>query len=209
MTISPNRAIIATIAFLALTAPAEAAHADDPPPGQPISVTVVAINGTGCRADSYDIAARPDNTGFTLSYRDFRARIGDGAAPTDFRKNCQVAVRVDAPKDYAYAIVRTDSHGTASIGAGMTGTHRTITYFSGGGSRPWRTFPFRGVFTGVWTTTDSIPPEERVYVPCGSAYQQNLSTELRVGRTPSNPVVVPSVMSLDTAFYGLAWKRCG
>jgi hypothetical protein len=74
VTISPNRAIVATIAFLALTAPAEAAHADDQPPDQPIMVTVVAINGTGCRADSYEISARPDNTGFTLSYRDFRAR---------------------------------------------------------------------------------------------------------------------------------------
>jgi hypothetical protein len=115
---------------------------------------------------------------------------------------------VAAPKDYAYAISRTDSHGTASIGDGMTGVHRTITYFSGGASRPWRTFPFRGAFAGEWTTTDSIPREELVYVPCGSAYLQNLNTEVRVNRATSNPVVVPSVMTLDTAFYGLAWKRC-
>jgi Domain of unknown function (DUF4360) len=116
---------------------------------------------------------------------------------------------VDAPQDYTYAIAQTQTHGTASIAAGMTGMYRAITYFAGGAPRPWKAFQFRGPFDGEWTTRDAIPPEELVYVPCGSSSLQNLNAELRLGRAGSDPVAAPSVIALDTASYGLAWKRCG
>src|SRR3712207_1310352 len=70
----------------------------EPPPTEKIVIDVVTVNGSGCPVGTAAVAVAPDNTAFTVTYSDYLAQVGVGAKPTDFRKNCQLALQVHVPE---------------------------------------------------------------------------------------------------------------
>src|SRR4051794_2712876 len=78
-----------------------------PPPSDHIVIDVVTVNGTGCPANkpgSATVAVSPDNTAFTVTYSEYQAAAGAGAARTDARKNCQLNIMVHVPSGFTYAV---------------------------------------------------------------------------------------------------------
>jgi hypothetical protein len=114
-------AVMGTMVVSAVTAPvASASNVDsvrNAPPTDRIVIDVVTVNGSGCPAGTTAVAATPDNTAFTVTYSSYLAQVGVGAAPTDFRKNCQLNIIVHVPGGFTYAIAKVDHRGFASLAA--------------------------------------------------------------------------------------------
>ncbi len=186
-----------------------------PPPAQPgVVIDVVKVNGSGCRKQTVAVALSPDGQAFTVTYSEYLARVGVGAKPNDYRKDCKITVRVDIPTGMTYAIEQVDYRGFGMLEPGATGTQRASYQFQ---TQP-RPMPhdhdFRGPFDDIWHTTDLTDPADRSWSPCGKSRKLNIDTELRVAAGSSDPTTTTSMLGLDSldgsirTTYRFIWQTC-
>ena len=196
-----------------LTAPAAAAPAPAPLPNE-VSISVVTANGSGCPAGSATVDVSTDRKAFTVTYSEYMAQVGVGTKPTDFRRNCQLALDVHFPQGFTYAIAEADYRGYAHLERGATGTAAASYYFQGYSQTVRATHPFNGPLDDNWQTTDTVGVAALVYQRCGDQRNLNINTELRVNAGRSNPKKTTSFMSMDSTdgnistVYQISWKRC-
>lgn len=189
------------------------AQAQAPPPGT-IVVQIATANGSGCRPGTTAVAMEPDNSFFTVTYSDYLAQVGVGAAPTDSRKNCQISVVVRVPQGFTYAIAKSDYRGFASLQPGAYGVERANYYFQGMSGTAISSHRFNGPYEQGWQATDRVGIAALVYKPCGEARNFNVNTEVIVNPGSSNPKSTTSFMTMDSydgdfeTVYHFAWKRC-
>lgn len=199
-----------SLALSLLVAPEAPSTADVVPPGK-ITVDVVTVNGSGCPAGTAAVAVSDDNTAFTVTYSDYTAQAGSGSSPTDFRKNCQLNLRVHYPQGFTFGIAKADYRGFAHLPRGAKGMQRASYYFSGSSSTGTSTHNINGPKTDNWQFTDSTDVAEIVFAPCGMVRHLNVNTEVRVSTNPSNQPAFVSMDSTDGSVntrYQFAWKRC-
>jgi hypothetical protein len=211
-------AVMGTMVVSAVTAPvASASNVDsvrNAPPTDRIVIDVVTVNGSGCPAGTTAVAATPDNTAFTVTYSSYLAQVGVGAAPTDFRKNCQLNIIVHVPGGFTYAIAKVDHRGFASLAGGASGTERAGYYFTGNTPTVYRQHTFYGAMSNNWAASDVTPTADLVWAPCGEYRNLNINTEVLVNRGSSNPNTTTSFMTMDSTdnsvhtVYHFAWRRC-
>ncbi|GAA3862264.1 DUF4360 domain-containing protein [Saccharothrix violaceirubra] len=165
----------ATAALLALSA---LVPTQDVPDAPPLRVEVASINGSGCPAGTAEVTTT-DRT-FSVSYQAFYAQAGGGANPVEFRRNCQLSLRVSLPDDYTYGLARTSYDGFAHIQDGATALNRVSFYFQGGPTTTAINRSFPGPFTDEWRTAYRPDPADVVYSPCGGTRNLNINAELRI-----------------------------
>jgi uncharacterized protein DUF4360 len=206
-------AITAALMALAITFPPGGAPGTTPPPDH-ITIDVVTVNGSGCPLGTAAVAVSPDNKAFTVTYSQFLAQVGIGALPTDFRKNCQLNLRVNVPQGFTYGIAQADYRGFADLAKGATGMERANYYFQGMSPTAYMSHNYTGLFSDDWQATDTTELAAIVYSPCGERRNFNINTELRVGAGTSDPKKTTSFMSMDSTdgsintTYHFAWKTC-
>jgi len=215
-----RRMLVAPLAVLfavTMAVPAQAGVFDDPseaPPTDKIVIDVATVNGSGCRPGSAAVAVSQDNTAFTVTYSEYTAQVGVGSKPTDFRKNCQLSLRVHVPGGFTYAIAQADYRGFAHLERGATAMERANYYFQGMSETTKITHNFRGYLEDDWQTTDKTDVTALVWHPCGAFRNLNINTELRVAAGTSDPKKTTSFLTMDATdgaintIYHFAWKRC-
>jgi hypothetical protein len=202
-------AAAALVLTAVLAAPAAQAAPDVP---DYVRIDVVTVNGSGCPAGTAAVASADDRTAFTITYSDYLAQAGQGSSPTDFRKNCQLNIRVSYPQGFTYGIAQADYRGFAHLEADATGTEKGTYYFQGMSQSASRTHSFSGPKNDNWQATDRAHVWEIVYAPCGQVRHLNINTELRVNAGSSSKV--NSFMTMDSTDssvstkYQFSWKRC-
>ncbi|HEX6359337.1 DUF4360 domain-containing protein [Actinophytocola sp.] len=204
-------AVILTLFSHLFIPSASATESLDAPPTSEVVVDVVAVNGTGCPPGTAGISVSPDNTTFTVTYDQYLARLGVGAAPTDFRKSCQLNMGMHVPDGYTYAISRAEFRGFASLAAGATGRQRAGYYFAGQVPTPFHLHTFTGPLEDEWQTVDEIGEADMIFHPCGAQRNLNISTELRVLAGTSDPATSTSSLAMKSSastIYHLQWKHC-
>ncbi|MFJ7154168.1 DUF4360 domain-containing protein [Streptomyces sp. NPDC101118] len=193
---------------------AGAAPAADPVPAARVTVDLVQVNGSGCRPGSATAAVAADNSAFTVTYSEYLAQVGKGAKPTEFRKNCQLGLRVNVPQGFTYAIARADYRGFASLEAGAVGKQLASYYFQGMSGTAVRTHTFKGPQEGNWQASDTTEIQALEFAPCGAQRNFNINTELRVDGGTSDTANTTSFMAMDSTdgsletVYHFAWKQC-
>jgi hypothetical protein len=199
-------------ASLAVTgAPASAAPIATP--SDEMVIDVAAANGSGCPLGSADVTVSPDNKAFTVTYSQFTAQVGPGTKPTDFRKNCQLALNVHVPQGYTYAIAGADYRGYAHLEPGAGGAETANYYFQGEPQSTRIQHTFTGPADRDWEQTDSVTVGSLSYLPCGEERYLNVNTELRVSANGPNPKAT-SFLTMDSTdgrldtVYHVAWKKC-
>jgi hypothetical protein len=186
----------------------------DPPPSDHIVIEVVTVNGSGCPRRTVAIAVAPDNTAFTVTYSAYLAQVGVGSKPTDFRKNCQINVRVHAPQGFTFAIAKVDYRGFASLARGSSAMLRANYYFQGNSDTQTRSRRLDSPFEDNWQETDQTPISALVFRPCGADRLFNINTELRVNKGSSDVKKTTSFVAMDSTdgsintVYHFHWKRC-
>lgn len=180
-------------------------------PSDPITVEVVSVNGSGCPAGTAVVRPLADNTGFTVGYTSYVATAGGAAAPTDFRKNCQLSLLVHVPQGFTYAIARADYAGTARLASGASGLERANYYFQGSAADSYSDHDLSGPLYGRWSATDSTAVADLVYAPCGIDRILNVNTELRVDAgvsTTGSSLRMSSASGSVNTVYHFAWQEC-
>jgi hypothetical protein len=185
-----------------------------PPPSSQIVIDVITVNGSGCPAGTAAVAVSPDNKAFTVTYSNYLAQVGVGSIPTDFRKNCQLNLKVNVPSGFSYAIAQADYRGFASLAKGATATQRAGYYFQGMSPTVLTSHSFAGALEDNWQTTDVVEIAALVFSPCGEQRNLNINTELRVSAGTSNTATTTSLMTMDSTdgsintVYHFAWATC-
>ncbi|MFD9689688.1 DUF4360 domain-containing protein [Kitasatospora sp. NPDC059146] len=185
-----------------------------PTPPDRIVIDVATVNGSGCPAGTAAVAVSPDNTAFTVTYSSYLAQVGVGSKPTDFRKNCQLDLRVHVPQGFTYAIASADYRGFAHLEQGANGTERANYYFQGDSQTSYQSHRFDGPKDDSWQATDTVDVAALVFAPCGEERNFNINTELRVAGGSSDQAHTTSFMTMDSTdgnintTYHLAWKQC-
>jgi hypothetical protein len=193
---------------------ASAATSNLAPGPDKVTIEIASINGSGCRPGSAAVAVSEDNTAFTVTYSEYLAKVGVGATPTDFRKNCQLSLMVHVPQGFTYAISSTDYRGFASLQNGAIGTQKASYYFQGSPDTASRTHNFRGPLVDNWQVTNRNDWGQLVWKNCGDHRNFNINTELRVNAGTSDPTKTTSIMAMDSTdgalntVYHFAWKTC-
>jgi uncharacterized protein DUF4360 len=180
-------------------------------PSEPITLNVVTVNGSGCPAGIASVRRLADGTGFSVRYSNFVAAAGGSARPTDFRKNCQLNLRIHVPQGFTYAIARVDYAGTANLAAGASALKRANYYFTGSAINNYADRTFTGPLSGRWRDTDTATQAELVYAPCGVDRNININSELRVYKGTSSAAGSIRMTSTDggvDTIYRFSWKRC-
>ncbi|MGP3984185.1 DUF4360 domain-containing protein [Streptomyces sp. KR80] len=206
----------AVAALVASTVSAQAAPQSEPVEGPPGKITIEpeTINGSGCPAGTTAVAAAEDNTAFTVTYSQYLAEVGPSSKPTDFRKNCQINLRVSIPQGWTYAISRVDYRGFAHLQAGASGMEKASFYFTGSPHTSSKSHTFRGPYSDNWQASDVTEHSELVWAPCGEKRNLNVNTELRVNAGTSDKENKTSFMTMDSTdssvstIYHFSWKQC-
>lgn len=103
----------------------------DEPTGHDVSITGVAYAGSGCPAGSVAGQLATDLTTITLLYDSFVAQAGPGIQASEYRKNCQLNVKLQYPQGWQFSVFKSDYRGYAQVPDGDTGTVKSTYYFSG------------------------------------------------------------------------------
>ncbi|MGK5680267.1 DUF4360 domain-containing protein [Actinoplanes sp. URMC 104] len=201
------------VASLAATA-APAAASAGPTPRNQMVVNVVAANGSGCPRGSAQVTPSRDNKAFTVTYSQFTAQVGVGAKPTDFRKNCQLALDVRVPQGYTYAISRIDYRGFAHLARGAHATLTAFTYFQGESRSGMSRHTISGPADANWQRSRTMGISALSFRPCGDQRYLNVNNELRVFAGSSKTRKTTSFITMDSTdgnldtVYHVAWKKC-
>lgn len=185
-----------------------------PPPPDKIVIDVATVNGSGCRSGTAAVAVAPDNTAFTVTYSEYTAQVGVGAKPIDFRKNCQLGLRVHVPQGFTYGVAEADYRGFAHLEKGATAMERASYYFQGNSPTAYVSHSLAGYFENDWENTDNTEIGAIVFKPCGEERDLNINTELRANAGTSDPKKTTSFITMDstdgsvTTTYHFSWKSC-
>ncbi len=191
--------------------PASAAPASGP--GGEMVIDVAAANGSGCPRGTAEVTMSPDNKAFTVTYSQFTAQTGAGTKPTDFRKNCQLALNMHVPQGYTFAIAGADYRGFAHLEKGASGSESANYYFQGEPQSTRIQHNFAGPTDADWERTDAVGIASLSFLPCGEERFLNVNTELRVNRGGASPKTT-SFLTMDSTdgridtVYHVAWKKC-
>jgi hypothetical protein len=179
-----------------------------PPPGA--SIEVASVNGSGCPAGTTFILTSPGNTAFSVNFLEYDAVTGPGASPTEFRRNCQISLRVNYPAGYTYALGTAQYRGWLELANGARGVHRSTYYIQGMSASTQISHTTAGPVSGAWSTNDTVDPTAQIWAPCGERRNLNINTELRVYRGTSAATATSSMtlLSAATDLNHLAWRTC-
>ncbi|MFD4642931.1 DUF4360 domain-containing protein [Lentzea sp. NPDC058436] len=187
---------------------------NETPPPDHITIDIVTVNGSGCPAGTAAVAVSEDNKAFTVTYSDYLAQVGVGARPTDFRKNCQLNLRVNVPQGFTYGIAQADYRGFAHLERGAYAIQKANYYFQGMSQNDSAQHRYNGPHSDDWQATDTTDVAAIVYSPCGEKRNFNINTELRVYPGSSNTATTTSFVSMDSTdgaidtTYRFSWKTC-
>nr|WP_203818900.1 DUF4360 domain-containing protein [Actinoplanes ferrugineus] len=184
-----------------------------PPPPDKMVIEVAGVNGTGCPLGSAQVLPALDNTAFTVLYSEYIAKVGNGAKPDEFRRNCQLALNVHVPTGYTYAIAKTDYRGYMRLDPGAWAYEQANYYFQGYSQTVRSRHDFGGPRDGDWQSTDMVELASYAWAPCGEKRYLNINTELRIGNGSASGANL-SMITMDSTdtnlatIYHLAWKKC-
>ncbi len=92
---------------------------------QSLSLEQITMAGSGCPAGSVGVSLSPDGRALSLLYSQFTVE-GTGNS----ERNCQVSVRMRAPKHYKVHMAKADLRGFTSLPAQARGTFETLIRFT-------------------------------------------------------------------------------
>lgn len=207
-----NAITAGTMMLSSLGTPVTGVHTVAPPP-EHMTIEVVSANGSGCPEGSAEVSVSPDNKAFTVAYSEFVAQVGPEAKALDFRKQCQLALNVNVPEGYTYAVARADYRGYARLEEGASATETAFYYFQGMSRTTQSRHQFQGFMDREWQITDQVEVESLSFLPCGDKRYLNVNTELKV-HAGWSPKTTTSFMTMDSSdgdlatIYRVSWMKC-
>ena len=176
MYVAPALALLGTLvaALPSYTIP------DASPSGHEVTIEGIAFAGSGCPAGSVAGQLSSDQTTITLLYDSFVAQAGEGIPASNYRKNCQLNIKIKYPSGWQFSVFKADYRGYAALPAGDTGTCKATYYFSGDSRQISSTMTLTGPYNDNYIKTDQFGVDSTVWSPCGLEGLLNINSEARL-----------------------------
>ncbi len=176
-----------------------------------VRVRSISYAGSGCPAGSVSTNVSPDGGSFSLMWDQFDAEAGPGVALSAGRKNCQLALDLDFPSGWSYAVKSVDHRGFVSLESGTTATLTTGYYFQGQATTARLSTSFYGPASKDYLVRDTLGSTAQVWSPCGSPRALNINVQARVSSTSragSGLITLESPVGGTLGGMTLEWQRC-
>ncbi|KAK3291514.1 uncharacterized protein B0H64DRAFT_469271 [Chaetomium fimeti] len=203
--------ILGLFSGLAAASPVIVDNLSDAPSGHEVQIVGLAFAGSGCPAGTVSGQLSSDLTTITLLYADFVAQAGNNMSPSNYRKNCQLNVKLKYPSGWQFSVFKADYRGYAQIPEGDTGTCKATYYFSGDTRQISSTMTIRGPYDDNYIKTDQFGVESTVWSPCGLEGLLNINSEVRLSPMDGTKPALMTVDSTDLRFqqvHHLQWQVC-
>ncbi|KAJ2899484.1 uncharacterized protein MKZ38_003041 [Zalerion maritima] len=181
-------------AGLAAATPIIGPLADSVPSEHEVEIVSISFAGSGCPAGTVAGQLSSDLTTITLLFSEYTAMAGEGVFPTEYRKNCQLNVKLQYPQGWQYSVFKADYRGYAYIPEGDTGTCKATYYFSGQTDQITSTMVIQGPFDDNYIKTDQFGLESTVWSPCGQEGLLNINSEVRISPLDQT---LPALMTVN------------
>lgn len=96
-----------------------------------VHIVGVTYGGTGCPDGTVSHVLSDDRQVMTLIFDQYVAQIGPGVNTKENRKNCQLNINLRYPGGFQFSVFSADYRGYANLEKGVSGTQKSIYYFSG------------------------------------------------------------------------------
>jgi hypothetical protein len=164
-----------------------------------VTLQVVAVNGSGCPANSSVTTDVPDKTAFSVSFSEFKATGGS-------YKNCTLTIKVGIPAGWTYSVYEVVNRGYGVLDKAASGRILMNSWFTG---FPWTLRAdqtFNGPYDDFWQTDSTA--SALTFAPCGASANLILNDTLRVtGPATSSMELFAQDARVSTTFL-LHWKQC-
>jgi len=168
------------------------------------TVTVASVNGSGCPAGTATTSVAGDASSLTAAYTAFTAKAGTGSTPTQFRRNCQLNIKIVSPGQ-TYTVSQVTEHGSVNLPTGGTALQHTTYYLQGSSTTTPVDHSASGPLSGAWDQNDPTP----FSAPCGTTVNLNVNVALSVTTGPSGAAASLSLIGspLGTTV-DFVWTPC-
>lgn len=175
-------------------------------------ITIDTYNGSGCPQGTVSINVAPDNSYFNIIYSKYTSQVGIGSSPTDFRKNCQIYIKIN-DDNKKFSIKKTVYNGFTHLEDGANSLFR-FGYNLQEQISQFNDKTFEGPFEDNWQVIDNIPFNSTIWSNCDNPKNLFLNTQLRVDAGSSDPQKTTSFITMDStdgsimSTYYLDWSPC-
>ncbi len=184
----------------------------------PIAITSVRLEGTGCEETTAAVSISPDAKDLSVLFDNYTVDIGEGSSnPTLLRaqKNCHIFIDLHTPKDVQFAFKAVDYRGFVTLPASAWAFHR-FTYVSPNQQIvSMREASIQGASNQDYTVHVEQRPERMTWSPCGVENQKiQLVSQLGVQffpRSTDRSIAQISLDSADASFrqnFSIEWRKC-
>jgi len=183
-------------AALAAAAPATRPALGGAPSGHEVQIKSISFAGSGCPAGTVSGQLSSDLTTLTLLFAQFTAQAGSGIPAVEYRKNCQLNVKLQYPQGWQWSVFKADYRGYAYLPSGGKGTCKATYYFSGSSQQMSSTIILTGPYDNNYIKTDEFNDVSLVWSPCGMEGMLNINSEVRITPLDSK---APALMTVYQA----------
>ncbi|HEX5739925.1 MAG TPA: DUF4360 domain-containing protein [Pilimelia sp.] len=172
-----------------------AAAATDDPADVPITATLVAANGAGCRAPDHGVEVKSFPTGVVqLNLPRMQAKAGLRNPPSA-NVACQVNLNVDVPAGYTWGLDAVGAKGFAYLAEGTSAKAFVSAYLTGQTATGTVTTELNGKYSGRWVQLDT--PSAEITQACGEDRNLNVTTRVsaNAGEDPKKKQAIMTLRS--------------
>jgi len=213
--------LVSALAGLALAAPAPIPEpipeafpepaASDVPSGHEVQIVGLQYSGSGCPGGTARGTISDDATTMTIGYDKFIAESGPNVKASDYRKNCQLVVKLKYPQGWQVSIFSANFRGYAGIQKKDKGVCKATFWFSGETEQGDATRTIVGPYNDNYKLFTKIPLTTTVWSRCGKQGMLNINSEVRVVPLGTKNVNLMTVDATDLMFSQIVyfqWKKC-
>ncbi|KAH8659970.1 hypothetical protein BX600DRAFT_513625 [Xylariales sp. PMI_506] len=186
-------------------------HTPTPTPTGGVSIKSINYAGSGCGSGSVSGSLSQNSEELTLEYSSFVAVTGSGIQPSEGRKNCQVNLELEVPKNWQFSLLQAEYSGFAFLEDGATGVIGATYYFSGESNQVVTNSTIKGPYIDNYVKIDEIGLKKPLWSSCGKEALFNIDSEVSVSPLASSSF---GFLSGDTSSLKfsqvqyLEWRQC-
>jgi hypothetical protein len=186
------------------------AAATAPDPGTVFIRSVTSIGGSGCPQGTASASLSADQQSLNVSFSKFSASMGPGIPLTKARVACSIALDINVPQGFTFAISKVTNRGFVNIPSGVSAKVTSEFHMQGNPEEVAKSTTFTGAAKKEFLVTNSFNIQSINFSKCGIQRNAIVDTNLQLSgsRTKESTISIDGLNKAFTQLYRMTWRRC-